>query len=79
MNAVYYELMDTDTANIVGFYHSKEDALAIVRSSYERYGLAGIEDLALSEGSERGAGVLLAEGEELLRLATAAPFSPVAN
>ncbi len=79
MNAVYYELMDTDSANVVGFYQTREDALSIVRDSYERYGLPGIEDLALSEQSERGTGVLLAEGADLLRLAKGAPVSQVAG
>ena len=74
MKPAYYELMDTDTANVVGFYDSKEAALATVRRAYERYGLPGIEDLALSEETEQGDGRLLAEGAELLRLALEAPL-----
>jgi hypothetical protein len=70
----YYELVDLDTANVVGFYESKEAALAIVRRSFELYGLRGIEDLALSEESPGGEGRLLAEGADLLRLALAAPL-----
>ena len=79
MNAVYYELMDTDTANVVGFYDTKEAALAIVRRAYQRHGLTGIEGLALSEETQQGDGLLLAEGADLLRLAMAAPLSPVAG
>ena len=79
MNAVYYELMDTDTANVVGFYDTKEAAFAIVRRAYERYGLPGVEGLALSEETAQGDGVLPAEGAELLRLAMEAPISPVAG
>lgn len=75
----YYELMDLDSANVVGFYASKNDALATVRESYKRYELAGIEDLALSEDSDAGEGVLLGEGAELLRLATEAPRTTVAG
>lgn len=52
--SLYYELMDLDSANVVGFYDSKDEALATVRESYERYGLAGVEDLALSEKSSEG-------------------------
>jgi hypothetical protein len=75
----YYELMDLDSANVVGFYDTKEEAFATIRESYERYGLAGIADLALSEKSDEDEGVLLGEGEELLDLAMAAPRSKVAG
>lgn len=75
----YYELMDLDSANVVGFYDTRDDALATIRNAYERYGLAGIEDLALSENSDEGEGVLLGEGAELLGLATEAPLSPIAG
>lgn len=74
MKTAYFELMDTDTANVVGFYDTKEDALAIVRGAYERYGLAGIEGLALSEEPSQGEQGLLVEGAELLRLALEAPL-----
>lgn len=74
MNA-YYELMDLDSGNVVGFFDTKDDAFATIRESYEQYGLAGIEDLALSEDSDGGDGVLLGEGQELLRLATAVPLA----
>lgn len=77
--STYYELMDIDSANVVGFYDAKEDAFAVIRSSYERYGLVGVEDLALSEKSEQEEGVLLAEGVELLRLAMATPLPQAAG
>lgn len=79
MSEIYYELMDTDTANVVGFYDRKEDALAIVRRAYDLYGLPGIEGLALSEEPEQGEGVLLGEGAELLGLAMATVPSRVAG
>ena len=75
----YYELMDLDSANVVGFFDTKEDAFATIRVSYEQYGLMGIEDLALSEKSDQGKGVLLGEGAELLRLAMESVPSPVAG
>jgi hypothetical protein len=65
----YYELMDLDSANVVGFYDSKEEAFATIRASFERFGLAGIEDLALSEKSDHDGGTLVGEGAELLSLA----------
>lgn len=67
--STYYELMDLDCANVVGFYDTKDAALAIVRNAYERYGLAGIADLALTAKSDDDDGVWLGEGEELLSLA----------
>ena len=65
-----FELMDTDSANVVGFYQTQDEALDTVRESYERHGLTGVVDLALSEKSGEGTAVLVAEGEELARLAT---------
>lgn len=79
MTAIYYELMDTDTANVVGFYDSKEDALATVRRAYDLYGLPGIEGLALSEEPREGEGTLLGEGADLLRLAPEAPLPQAAG
>jgi len=71
----YYELMDLDSANVVGFYDTKDEALATVRDAYDRYGLPGVEGLALSEKSDGNEGVLLGEGAELLHLATDAALS----
>ena len=65
----WYELMDLDTANVVGFYETQEDVLAMVRNAFERYGRTGVLDLALSENAADGSGVLVADGEELMRLA----------
>lgn len=70
MTTVSWELMDTDSANVVGFYPTKDEALAVVRDAFQRFGPAGIDDLALSEQTVHGTGKLLAEGSELLRLAT---------
>lgn len=61
--------MDLDSAHVVGFYGTKKEALATIRNAFERYGLAGIEDLALSEKSDQDDGVLIGEGAELLDLA----------
>jgi hypothetical protein len=77
--ATYYELMDLHTANVVGFYESKETALATVRSAYERYGLSGVEGLALCEKGDRDEETLLGEDFELLRLATRSHPSPVGD
>lgn len=79
MKASYFELMDTESANVVGFYETKDEALAIVRSAFENHGTAGIDDLALSENDGQGSGVLLAEGAELPRLAIDASLVRVAG
>lgn len=75
----YYELMDLDSANVVGFFDTKDDAFATIRNSYERYGLAGVEDLALSEKSDQDDWILLGEGAELLDLAMEKSPSQVAG
>jgi hypothetical protein len=77
--AIYYELTDLDSANVVGFYESKEAALAIVRRAYERYGPPGIEGLALCEKGVQDEETLLGEGLELLLLATRSQPSPVGD
>jgi hypothetical protein len=72
----YYELMDLASANVVGFYATKDDVFAIIREAYEAYGLVGIEDLALSERTNEDDDRLLGEGMELLRLAMDARPAP---
>ena len=64
-----YELMDVDTANVVGFYDTLDDALAIVRTALVEYGPAGIQDLALSEKDTNGHIVMLFEGSDLEAMA----------
>jgi hypothetical protein len=66
---VFYELMDIDTGNVVGFYASRDEALSIVRSAFDRYGEPGIADLSLSFQDETGEMRLVAEGVALGELA----------
>ena len=73
----FYELMDIDSANVVGFFPTEEEALATVRAAYERHGAAGVEGLALSENPADGPARLIAEGEELARLAMEARGKPI--
>ena len=68
-----YELMDLDTANVVGFYETETAALAVVRGAITQYGEEGVLDLALSERSCDGSAVLLAEGPALMRRASCVP------
>lgn len=74
----YFELMDIDSANVVGFYPTREAALAAVRDAFAGHGLVGIRDLALSEKVGDASALLIAEGEELLRLASGIE-APVAS
>lgn len=66
----FYELMDIDTGNVVGFYASREEALSVVRSAFERFGESGIVDLSLGFQNEAGQMQLIAEGVALGELAT---------
>lgn len=66
----FYELMDVDTGNVVGFYTSREEALAVVRSAFERFGAPGITDLLLGFQNELGEMQMVAEGTALGELAT---------
>lgn len=77
MTASYFELMDIDSASVVGFYATKHEALDVVRNAYRSFGVAGIDDLVLSEQTDEGIGNILAEGTDLLRLTIEAPLHPV--
>lgn len=79
MKAVYYLPMDLDTANVVGYYDTREDAFATVLEAFERHGLAGVEDLGLSLETEDGGGELLGIGVDLLHLAQAPSVSRIAG
>ena len=71
--STYDQLMVLDSANVVSFFETRKDAFATIRDAFERYGVAGSEDLALSEESDEQGGTLFGEGEDLLRLAMAQP------
>lgn len=64
-----YELYDTDTANQVGVYETREAALAVVRSSLRAYGPRAVEGLALGCEDVSGDTVVLAAGAALAVLA----------
>jgi len=64
-----YELFDTDGGNLVGTYPNQEAALDIVRSCVERYGESSITTVALEREDDDGESVVIAIGEDLIRLA----------
>lgn len=69
--AVWYELWDVDTGNIVGTYTSEADALAEVRGLLAVNGASYADDLSLGRKHD-DRGELIAEGFELAQLAEAA-------
>jgi hypothetical protein len=66
-----YELMDVDTANVVGVYETEAEALAEVRSLLRANGSSFAEALALGYADEAGQGDLIARGSDLAARAAA--------
>ncbi|HZO30199.1 MAG TPA: hypothetical protein VFH48_29855 [Chloroflexota bacterium] len=69
--AVWYELWDVDTGNIVGTYTSESEALDEVRELLAVNGASYADDLSLGRKHDDG-GELIAEGYELARRAETA-------
>lgn len=66
---MFYELMDVESANMVGWYDTEEDALAVVRSALDRFGPDSVMSLALATSDEDGNGELVASGADLIQRA----------
>jgi hypothetical protein len=64
-----YELWDTETANLLGTYPSKEAALRDVSRSLRARGRAAIAPLALAFEDATGGTHPIAAGAELIELA----------
>jgi hypothetical protein len=64
-----FELMDLDSGNLVGSYHSLEEALEVVRNAYATYGQSGIDDLGLARVESGGSQESIAIGPELVSYA----------
>jgi len=64
-----YDLWDVETGNIVDTYPTEADALAAVRDLLADNGPDYAQALSLGRVDERGQITLIAEGEELTRLA----------
>ncbi len=71
-----YELMDVETANLVGRYATEAEALAEVGALLRVNGPAYAEDLALAYEDEHGRGRLVAEGDHLAGRAVATEKKP---
>src|SRR4051794_2969872 len=66
-----YGLWDVESGNNVGFYPTKDAALAVVRQELRAYGREAVLSLALDRDETPGGG-LVAEGEDLILLAESA-------
>lgn len=67
-----YELMDVESANLIGTYESETAALAVVRAALRAHGPASVAPLALAYEDDNGNGALIAEGADLAARALAA-------
>ena len=64
--ATSFELMDLDSGNLVGSYHTLGEALEVVRDAYATFGRSGIDDLGLARVESGGSQDCLAIGPELV-------------
>ena len=70
--ALIYELMDVESANLIGTYDSEGEALGIVRAAIATHGTSAMDGIALGYEDEEGNGALIAEGTALVARAVAA-------
>lgn len=64
--AMFYELLDIETGNLIGTYASEADALAVVRHAARINGPAYVGALALGYEDDDGEGAQVAAGTDLL-------------
>lgn len=67
--SVVYDLFDLDNGNIVGSYEPEGDALAVVRAARRDHGETVAASLSLIRIDEDGSELLVADGDDLIRLA----------
>ncbi|MGH2557646.1 MAG: hypothetical protein ACRDJH_01170 [Thermomicrobiales bacterium] len=68
MSAIY-ELWDRETANQIGSYESRAEAMAIVRDAVRVNGADALATVALGRETEDGDTVVIAAGRDLADLA----------
>jgi hypothetical protein len=61
-----YELMDVESANLIGTYESETEALSVVRAAVAAHGKVAIDGIALGYEDEKGNGAMIAKGAELV-------------
>jgi hypothetical protein len=68
----WFNLWDAEDNNLVGSFPTRAEALAVVRYSLAEFGPSSVETLMLTAEDERqGPLKVIAEGEDLARLASA--------
>ena len=77
MNPPGYELWDPVSGNLVGSFPDRRAALAVVKEALERDGRVKVVSTALVEVRTNGESVVIAEDDDLIRLAPEAPVSVV--
>lgn len=78
MNPIY-NLIDTESGNLVGSYESEGEAREVVRDAWSRHGTAGVDGLSLLRVDSDGAITLLGEDGELLDAVPVATGAGSAN
>lgn len=64
-----YELVDTRTGNWIGVHETEEEALRSIADIVRRWGEDAVATVALGRFEQGREGVVIAQGEELARLA----------
>jgi hypothetical protein len=70
-----YELVESSTGNLVGYYDTERAALQDVLAAIEEHGERAAETLVLGFDDPQGAGAEIARGEALTRRARASTKS----
>ena len=71
MPALFFELLDVQTGNLIGTYETEQQALVVVRRAYQLNGSEYVRNLALGCEDDDGEGEQLAAGADLLTRALA--------
>jgi hypothetical protein len=65
----YFNLIDTETSNVIGRYDSEQDALRLVEELLETHGEEFVRELQLGGRDEAGRVLPVVDGDELVRRA----------
>jgi hypothetical protein len=64
--SLLYQLLDTESGNYVGGFHSQAAALDSARAAFRVHGASYVSRLALTHTDERGTILDVLEGQELV-------------
>jgi len=65
-----FQLFDATGGRLIGTYSNQAEALAVVRSAIASHGAESVQNLLLAAGSLDEEGAVIAEGRELVALAS---------